>query len=130
MKNTTTKKSLEELTLLDRFLFAEAMENPENMKIMLDIILGEDITLKYLPQTEKEIRKSGLNRMARIDVWTMDADDIVYDTEVQGRDTKNLPKRSRYYQGMIDSKLMESGEVDFNKLNNVFSYVQIKCWTS
>ena len=33
------KKSLKELNLLDKFLFDEAMDDPENVKTMLDIIL-------------------------------------------------------------------------------------------
>ena len=33
-------KPLSELTLLDRFLFSEAMEDPENLQTMLEIILG------------------------------------------------------------------------------------------
>ena len=50
------KKELRELNLLDRFLFAEAIEDPETMELILEIILGKDIVLKYLPQTEKEQR--------------------------------------------------------------------------
>ena len=34
----TKRKSLEELTLLDRFLFAETMEDPENLRILLCIL--------------------------------------------------------------------------------------------
>ena len=33
------RKSLKELNLLDKFLFDEAMDDPENAKTMLDIIL-------------------------------------------------------------------------------------------
>ena len=69
-------KDLKELNLLDRFLFAEAMEDPENMRDVLEIIFGKN--------------------------------------------TKNLPKRSRLYQSMIDSKLLEPGEKDFNKMNDVY----------
>ena len=69
-------KDLKELNLLDRFLFAEAMEDPENMRDVLEIIFGKN--------------------------------------------TKNLPKRSRFYQIMIDSKLLEPGEKDFNKMNDVY----------
>ena len=54
----TKRRSLEELTLLDRFLFAETMEDPENLRILLEIILGKDLVLKHLPQTEKELRTS------------------------------------------------------------------------
>ena len=69
-------KDLKDLNLLDRFLFAEAMEDPENMRDVLEIIFGKN--------------------------------------------TKNLPKRSRLYQSMIDSKLLEPGEKDFNKMNDVY----------
>lgn len=114
------RKSLNELTLLDRFLFAEAMEQPENMQTLLEIILGKEVVLKHLPQTEHEKRKSPLYRFVKLDVWTQDTEGTLYDTEVQKKDTKNLPKRSRYYQGVIDSKLLEPGLVDFNQLNELF----------
>ena len=51
-------KDLKDLNLLDRFLFAEAMEDPQNMRDVLEIILGKDVVLKHLPQTEKEARIS------------------------------------------------------------------------
>ncbi|MBP3384741.1 MAG: hypothetical protein J6M22_04655 [Firmicutes bacterium] len=51
------KKELRELNLLDRFLFAEAVEDPEILELMLEIILGKEITLSERPQAEKELRK-------------------------------------------------------------------------
>lgn len=114
------KKSLKDLNLLDRFLFAEAMEDPVIVKHVLEIILGQEITLKYLPQTEKETRTSPLKRFVKLDVWAWDEKDVVYDAEVQREDTKNLPKRSRFYQALIDAKLLKPGETDFNRLNKVF----------
>ena len=94
-------KALKDLNLLDRFLFAEAMEDPVIMQTILEIILGKDILLKYPPQAEKEERSSPLFRFIRMDVWAMDMEDTVYDAEVQKEDTKNLPRRSRLYQSMI-----------------------------
>lgn len=114
------RKSLRDLTLLDRFLFSEAMEDPEIMRIMLEIILGEEIVLKHLPQTEREEKNSPLYRYVKLDVWAQDMRDTVYDTEVQKENTGNLPRRGRYYQSMIDSKMLEPGEIDFNALNDVF----------
>ena len=116
----TKRRSLEELTLLDRFLFAETMEDPENLRILLEIILGKDLVLKHLPQTEKELRTSPLNRMARVDVWGMDEEGTVYSAESQKRNTGNLPRRSRFYQGMSDSELLEAGEADFNRLSDLY----------
>ena len=94
-------KALKDLNLLNRFLFAEAMEDPVIMQTILEIILGKDILLKYPPQAEKEKRSSPLFRFIRMDVWAMDMEDTVYDAEVQKEDTKNLPRRSRLYQSMI-----------------------------
>lgn len=69
---STTKKSLNDLTLLNRFLFAEAVEDPEIMQLILEIILGQEIRLDSLPQTEKETRNSPLYRHIRLDVWARD----------------------------------------------------------
>ena len=38
---------------------------------------------------------------------------------MQVKDTKNLPKRSRYYQGQIDLNLLRPGE-DYNKLKRTY----------
>ena len=59
------RKSLKELNLLDKFLFDEAMDDPENVKTMLDIILSQNTNLKQSPQTEKEQRTSTDNRQIR-----------------------------------------------------------------
>lgn len=116
---TKDKRTLKDLNLMDKFLFDEAMEDKDNMKTLLDIVLGQDTHLKYPPQTEKEFRNSKGNRQIRLDVYAIDEDDVVYDTEPQKQNTKNLPKRSRLYQGLIDSNLLPPGSIDFNALNTV-----------
>ena len=113
------RKPLKELNLLDKFLFDEAMDDPENVKTMLDIILSQNTKLKHPPQTEKEQRTSTDNRQIRLDVYAIDEDDVIYEVEAQKENTHNLPKRSRLYQGIIDSKLLPPGVVDFNLLNEV-----------
>lgn len=119
-KKKKQKKSLQQLNLLDRFLFAEAMEDAETMQAVLEIILGKEIVLKYLPQVEKEERVSPLYRYVRLDVLAEGADDTLYNTEIQQKNTGNLPKRGRHYQAMIDCKLLEPGEVDFNEMRDVY----------
>ena len=49
----------------------------------------------------------------------MDETGTIYDTEAQSSNTHNLPKRSRYYQGIIDMKLLKPGSVNFNDINDV-----------
>ena len=118
-----TKKSLQDLTLLDRFLFAEVMEDPKTFENILSIILGEDISIKGRPQSEHESRTSPLKRQVRLDVWAEDETDAVYNVEAQKENTKNLPHRSRFYQALIDSKLLDPGEVDFSNMKDCYSII-------
>ena len=117
------KKSLQDLTLLDRFLFAEVMEDPKTFENILSIILGEDISIKGRPQSEHENRTSPLKRQVRLDVWAEDETDVVYNLEAQKENTKNLPHRSRFYQALIDSKLLDPGEVDFSNMKDCYSII-------
>ncbi|MCB6994697.1 Rpn family recombination-promoting nuclease/putative transposase, partial [bacterium 210820-DFI.6.37] len=121
MSQKNELKELKDLNLLDRFLFAESAENPEFMELLLQIILEKPLRLKEPPQAEKEARKTTWSKQIRLDVWAMDQEDTVYDTEVQKKNTKNLPRRSRLYHGVIDSKLLPPGTVDYNSLPD--SYV-------
>ena len=117
------KKSLQDLTLLDRFLFAEVMEDPKTFENILSIILGEDISIKGRPQSEHESRTLPLKRQVRLDVWAEDETDAVYNIEAQKENTKNLPHRSRFYQALIDSKLLDPGEVDFSNMKDCYSII-------
>lgn len=102
---------------MDRFLFAEATEDPETLELMLEIILGKEVVLEETPQAEKELRKHLWSKKVRLDVLSRDRE--IYNAEAQAKNTGSLPKRTRYYQGMIDSRLLEVGEIDYNKLGNV-----------
>ena len=100
-----SKKSLQDLTLLDRFLFAEVMEDPRTFENVLSIILGKDISIQGNPQSEHEFRTSPLKRQVRLDIWAEDEDDSVYNVEAQKENTKNLPHRSRFYQALKDGAI-------------------------
>lgn len=95
------------------------MDQPEAHEAALRIILNDE-NLKQLipPQTEKELRTAPWLRSIRLDVFALDEHKTVYDTEMQGEYRKDLMKRSRYYQGLIDSSLLEPGSADFNTLND------------
>ena len=99
------------------------MEDPKTFENILSIILGEDISIKGRPQTEHENRTSPLKRQVRLDVWAEDETDAVYNVEAQKENTKNLPHRSRFYQALIDSKLLDPGEVDFSNMKDCYSII-------
>ena len=112
-------KPLRDLTLMDKFLFDQTMDIPEAHEAALQIILGQE-TLKLLvpSQTEKEIRTAPWLRSIRLDVYSLDEQGTVYDTEMQADYRNDLVKRSRYYQSLIDSSLLKPGTLSFNELNN------------
>lgn len=96
-------KTLQDLNLMDRFLFAEAMEDEIVSRNFLEIIFNGQVPLLSHVETEKELRTSPLLRSVRLDVFFMDDRKTVYAAEMQKKNTRNLPKRSRYYQSLLDS---------------------------
>ena len=102
------RKTLSELTLMDKFLFDETMDCAEAHEAMLQIILGqENLKLLLCGQTEKEVRTAPWLRTIRLDVYAVDEEGTVYDTEMQAGYRNDLAKRSRYYQGLLDSSMLE-----------------------
>ena len=62
-KNVVTR--LEDLNLINRFLFDEVMEDRESYQATVSILLGEDIELMDGPETEKELRVGGITPEAK-----------------------------------------------------------------
>ena len=117
------KKHLTDLNLMDRFLFAEAADDPEFMEILLTILFDHEIHLQHPPQTEKEARSTVSQKQIRMDVWAKDKKGAIYNAEPQQQNTYNLPKRSRYYQSLMDCGLLEPGEIHYNRLNDLYMII-------
>ena len=113
------KKDLKDLNLLDRFLFAEAIEDPDVLEPMLEIILGREIRLDEL-QAEKEHRTEYMGKRVILDVSALDEEGNAYGAEVQKKKNDDLIRRSRYYQATMDRKLLEEGEVNYNALKDSY----------
>lgn len=111
---------LKNLNLTNRFLFDEVMEDPETHRDVLSIILNKEIPMLKINQTEKEGRLSPSIRSIRMDVFSMDKEDTVYNTEMQEKRKTDLAKRSRYYQALTDTGLLEPGIPNYNLLNDSF----------
>lgn len=111
---------LKDLNLANRFLFDEVMEDPETHRDVLSIILGKEISILKVNQTEKEGRLSPTIRSIRMDVFSMDEEETIYNTEMQEKRKMDLAKRSRYYQSLTDTGLLEPGIPNYNLLNDSF----------
>lgn len=110
------RTKLDEMNLVDKFLFDAAMEDEKIYESVVGILLEKKIQLLTSSQTEKELGISPQLRSVRLDVVGMDVERLVYFAEMQGKNTHNLEKRSRYYQAQVDVSLLPPGVADFNRL--------------
>lgn len=109
----------EELDITNDFLFGKVMRNPEICKKMLETILGIEIDHIEYPEEQKIIDIASAAKSVRLDVYVKDSENTVYNIEMQTSTSPDLPKRSRYYQGMIDLELIEKGR-RYRELNRSY----------
>lgn len=118
-------KKFEELTYADSFLFGEVMLDETTSKNVLEIILGVEIEKVVIIEKEKQIDHTPDSKSIRLDIYVRDEKNTVYNIEMQVENKKDIPKRSRYYQGLLDVKTLPSGSTNYNCLNA--SYVIFIC---
>lgn len=136
-------RKLEDLNLIDNFLFQEMISQDgigeEFARLLLGTILGKTIrNVRIIPQ--KNILSIDTDRHGiRLDAYIEDISDEpllpnqkildaqirpdIYDIEPNNSyEKKSLPKRMRYYHGMIDTQILASG-TDYESLQNVIIIV-------
>lgn len=117
-------KEYKNLTFTDDFVFGKVLTtNPELCKELLELILCKKITDIKLSEPQKTIKQAYHSKGIRLDVYVED-EDTIYDIEMQTTFQKDLPKRTRYYQGIIDLNLIESG-ASYSELKE--SYIIFIC---
>ena len=86
------------------------MQDSELCKELLQRILP-DLNIDHIeyPQLQKTIQPDVDAKSIRLDVYVKDGRGTIYDIEMQVTDTKELPKRTRFYQSMIDLQLIDKG---------------------
>lgn len=109
-------KEYGELNFTDDFMFCKILNNDEELcKELLELLLGRKVSEITYRHTQEDIKITSDGRGVRLDVYLEDDKNSVYDIEMQTTWKKNLPQRSRYYQGMIDLNQIEAG-MDFDEL--------------
>lgn len=121
MENQTELNAIwESLGIANDFMFGKVMQDAELCKDLLQRILPElEIDHIEYPEAQKSIRPDADAKSVRLDVYVKDGKGTVYDIEMQAADTKELPKRSRYYQSMLDMQLIDKGQT-YKKLKPSF----------
>ena len=127
--NWYLQKSLEaqwkDASLSNNFIFCRVMsENLDLCKDFLEMLLNIQIERLELSQAEKTIDVDFLSKGVRFDVYVKDGTGRCFDIEMQTTDRKNLPKRARYYQGILDISNLNQG-FDYEELHE--SYIIFLC---
>ncbi len=115
----TKRKPFEELTLADDFLFCKVMQNKRLCKELLEIILHVRIDKIEYTESQKVFDDVIDEKSIRMDVYVKDDKHTIYDIEMQTSNTKELPKRSRYYHSCIDKSQIAKGE-PYSKLRKTY----------
>ena len=119
-KEQTLEEKWENATIANNFIFYKVMRNnPDVCQELLEILLEFKIERIEMSQ-EEEINVDFGSKGIRMDVYAKDADgQKVYNIKLQAKDTKELPERARYYQGVMDVDLLKSGQ-DYKDLKTTF----------
>ena len=105
------KKNYKDLTFTNNFMFCKILENnPDLCKELTETIL--DVKIREIVKLDQQhfIKSTPDGHGVRFDVYFEDDENTVYDIEMQTSDTRELRKRTRYYQSMIDRKILDQGK--------------------
>jgi predicted transposase/invertase (TIGR01784 family) len=114
---------LQDLNLIDDFLFDVTTVNPEACKIIIELSLGIHIREIRWKEGQKVTHNLPGKRGIRMDFYVKTTDGKVFEVEMQKRNRGNIPKRTRFYQGLLDAPLLKSGEESFDHLNPTYIIV-------
>ena len=112
-------KPIDELTLMDDYMFAQVMRDSRHLKPLLQFMLRVRIAKIELIEPQKTEKEGYDSKGVRLDLYVTDEQGVVYNVEVQTTSRKHLPKRMRYYQSSIDISILRPG-VDYKELRKTF----------
>ena len=113
-------ENIDELTIMNDVVFGVVMRQEKYCKPLLEFILGIKIKKIVYENDQETISAPVIKaKSIRLDVYVEDNAGTVYDIEVQTTNKYNVGKRTRYYQSMIDVRVLDKGE-DYRKLKKSF----------
>ena len=96
-----THKPVDELTFTDDFMFGTVMKNKAICKGVIERLLHIKVGKIEYPSLQKTIAPFYESKGIRLDVYVSDPERI-FDIEIQTSIPPSLPKRTRYYQSLMD----------------------------
>ena len=116
-------KSVEELTFTDDFMFGTIMKHKPVCKGVLERLLHIKVGKIEYPSLQKTIAPFYESKGIRLDVYVAESS-RVFDIEIQTSVPPDLPKRTRYYQSLMDVDCLLRGQ-SYAELKD--SYVLFIC---
>ncbi len=111
-------KTYDELTFADDYLFCRIMQDEEICKGVIKTLLGVEVEKVEYLNRQQEISPDFDARGIRMDVFVKNSNKV-FDLEMQSSNYASLPKRARYYQGLIDIDTLEKSH-DYKTLKESF----------
>lgn len=112
------RKTLQDLTMKDNFMFGAVMSVEENCIGFLELVLGIEIERIEISK-EKSVVYHPEYKGVRLDIYAKDEKNTHYDVEMQVESQKALGKRARYYHSQMDMESLTSG-VEYEELPKSF----------
>ncbi len=113
-------KTFDELEFTDDYMFCKVLtENPDICVELVELILGRQVERIEGLDEQKGVKLTPDGKGVRFDVYFSDQTNTVYDFEMQVQVPSEIPKRSRYYQGMLDLNILKSGKY-YTELKNCY----------
>ena len=109
-------KPFEELTFHDDFMFGLVMQDKDLCRDALECLLGIKISHVEYSEPQKTIAPLYTAHGIRLDIYVQDGS-TVYDVEIQNKDEKDMGRRTRYYQSMMDVDSLLKGQ-DYSDLRH------------
>jgi len=116
MTEHKNQKKYEDVNLTDAVLFMSVMKHKKACRIILSILFQkseEDIHLEEV-FVEDDIPNEKGQRAIRLDVRIRESDGknghTVYGLEMQRQINDDIPRRSRFYQSLMDAPLLKTGK--------------------
>jgi len=102
-------KSVDELTFIDDFMFGTVMKNKPICKGVLERLLHIKVGKIEYPSLQKTIAPFYESKGIRLDVYVAEPS-RAFDIEIQTAIPPDLPKRTRYYQSLMDVDCLLRGQ--------------------
>ena len=120
-------KEFTKLTITDDFMFGKVMTKKSICVKVLNILTGREIEDVHCVIDQRAMRVTSDSKGTRYDIY-VETEKETFDAEMQNKGNesliKELPKRSRFYQGMIDLNVLKKGD-NYEELKD--SYVIFIC---